>query len=441
MLYGWAGTNLEIDLSRGNVEKMKGDPRLYESYLGGRGLASSMLWEKFPGEVSAFSPENPMIFAPGLLTGTMAPYANRTSLVTMSPVMEMLTYSNMGGFWGAQLKQAGYDSLVISGKSPVPVYISIADDQVEIRDASHLWNKDTLETSQIIQEELRNDNVEVLCIGQAGENLVFAASIQETSGSSFSRAGVGAVMGDKRLKAIAVYGTKDIKIAEPSKFVEVCEEIYSRSGKISDIVAGMSRYPIPTLIQYRPGGTVGEELGWEVGQAHEDYVEKFKVRDAACRNCFNPCRWRLSIPGEGDAVTKCEGYHEFINACKVKDFEFNTRCCLLCFRYGLDIISTAYTVAYMIDLYEKGLLTEEDVDGIQLRYGDPDLVLLLIEKIARKEGIGALFATGSYEAARQIGKDAEKHLYHVKKLECFDVWNPCDGQRKVVPYCGFAVGL
>jgi len=417
MVYGWTGVNLEINLTRGKTEK-KGwwDPNLAEAYLGGRGICTKILWDRVPPEVEPFSPDNLLIFGTGTLVGTIVPGANRVSVVTRSPQTNLATYSIFGGSWGPQLKQAGYDTIVISGKSPTPVFLWIDNDNIEIRDASHLWGKDIFETRKIIQEELKKDSVEIICIGPAGEKKVYAASIEEPeTGVSASRTGAGAVMGDKNLKAIAVHGTKDINIAKMPELIELCERVLGRTAKIIDYWdkrAGRS------LIGEGYLGNFDEltENPEKMRQQYEEIYTSSKI--VSCSNCGMPC-WKRAVPlpnGEY-AYPKCQTFFEFIHASKIEDFNFSLKCVSLCERYGLDVMSTGYLVAFAIDLYEKGILTEQDTGGMRLEYGNEEVVFSLIKKIARREGIGDVLAKGVYEAARQIGRGAEKYAYHIKKLE------------------------
>src|SRR4030066_318941 len=218
------GFNLEIDLSRGSIERIETDPRLTELHLGGQGTAAKIQWDRVPPEVEPFSPDNLLIFSAGLLDGTPVPAANRTSVDTFSPQTNLYSNSLFGGFFGPELKHAGYDKIVIRGKSPSLVYLWINNDKVEIRDASHLLGKGANETAELIRQELKEPRAQVAAIGLAGENKVYFASIEQGK-SSASRQGVGAVMGDKGLKAIAVRGTKDLNIARPAEFMETCNEV------------------------------------------------------------------------------------------------------------------------------------------------------------------------------------------------------------------------
>src|SRR4030043_1122499 len=228
MRYAETGFNLEIDLTRGSIERVGTDPRLTELHLGGQGTAAKIQWDRVPPEVEPFSPDNLLIFSTGLLDGTPVSAANRTSVDTFSPQTNLYSHSLFGGYFGPELKYAGYDKIVIRGKSPSLVYLWINNDKVEIRDAGHLQGKGALETGALIQKELKEPRAQVAAIGLAGENRVYLSTI-EHSNSSASR-GVGVIMGDKRLKAIAVRGTKDIHIARPAELFEIClglrKEIY-----------------------------------------------------------------------------------------------------------------------------------------------------------------------------------------------------------------------
>src|SRR4030042_381687 len=224
MRYAETGVNLEIDLSRGSIERVATDPRLTELHLGGLGTNAKILWDRVPPEVEPFSPDNLLIFGTGLLCGTPAPGANRTMVTAYSPQTLLMGYSMMGGFWAPELKHAGYDKVIFRGKSPKLIYLWINNDKVEIRDASHLRGKGANETAELIKQELKEPNAQVAAIGLAGENKVYMASIEQGK-SSASSLGLGALMGDKGIKAIAVRGTKDINIARPDEFLKLCNEV------------------------------------------------------------------------------------------------------------------------------------------------------------------------------------------------------------------------
>ena len=224
MRYAETGFDLEIDLSRGSIDRVESDPELTRLHLGGLGTSARILWDRVPAETEAFSEDNLLIFATGLLCGTAAPGCNRTIVSTFSPQTRLLAYSMMGGFWAPELKHAGYDKVIIRGQSPELVYLWIHNDKVEIRDAAHLRGKGAIETAECIRRELKEPNAQVAAIGLAGENRVFYASIEQGR-SSASRGGIGAVMGDKGLKAIAVRGTKDVNVARPAEFMDLCDDV------------------------------------------------------------------------------------------------------------------------------------------------------------------------------------------------------------------------
>ena len=221
MRYAETGYNLEVDLSSGSIEKVETDPKIAEKYLGGQGTAAKILWDRVPPDVEPFSEDNLLIFSTGLLHGTPVPGANRTAVNTFSPQTNLLAHSTMGSYFGPELKFAGYDKIIFRGKAPDLVYLWINNDKVEIRDATHLRGKGTRETGDILREELGEDKAQVAAIGPAGENRVYMASIDHSDGSAARM--VGPVMGDKRIKAIAVRGTKDINVARPAEIFETCQ--------------------------------------------------------------------------------------------------------------------------------------------------------------------------------------------------------------------------
>jgi len=437
MAYGWAGNYLEINLSTGVIERKQSDPKLNEAFLGGKGIGAKLFWDRVPPQAEPFSHDDPLILTTGVLVGTIAPAANHCFISFKSPQTTSFSYSAMGGFLGRELKHAGYDTVVISGKSPIPVYLWIDDDKVEIRDARHLWGKDTFETQRLIREELKNNKVPTVCIGPAGENKVYMASIEHPgTGSSFSQTGPGAVMGDKNLKAIAIYGTTDVNIARPSELMELCSLILDKSKPLKKILEVEGWFDAVFEMGWgavafgnadeKPAG-----LGFEnFAKIHRDFLDKNLVREIACSNCPSSCKLMLSRP-DGDGMSdylRCQSFG-FSFACKIPDVAFAVKCCDLCTRYGLDVVSTERIIAFVIDLYQKGILTKEDSDGMHLEYGNQELVFTLIRKIAHREGFGNILANGTYETARTIGRGAEKHTHLVKRIDRqtdFFVLSPID---------------
>jgi len=247
------------------------------------------------------------------------------------------------------------------------------------------------------------------------------AAIQHSIGNSASRAGPGAIMGDKNLKAIAVYGIKHTYIAKPTEFSELCKYVLKRSRACGNWVRNWEIPYVKWLAETGPFGNFNEiplEVGFEnAEEILNDFVKKFVVKKPACYNCPVRCTATISLPGAGYVAMKCQAWFTFMLACKIPDMTFNTKCLDLCSRYGLDYISTSAIIAFAIDLYKKGILTTEDTEGMHLEWGNAEMVFSLLGKIARREGIGAVLANGVYEAASMIGRGAEKYVYHVKKLE------------------------
>ncbi|MDZ4230541.1 MAG: aldehyde ferredoxin oxidoreductase N-terminal domain-containing protein [Dehalococcoidales bacterium] len=300
MFYGWAGANLEVDLSSGKLKKVAADPKVLESCLGGLGTNARILWDRVPPEVDAFSPGNLLIFGTGVLTGTPAPAFNKTVVSFKSPVTDMVAISTLGGFWGPALKSAGYDTLTVSGRSDKPVYLWINDDRVELRDACHLWGKNCPQTEKILRQELQADDIEILYIGPAGENEVFAASIEGTSAASASRGGAGAVMGNKKLKAIAVRGTKDINLADGARLIELSEQILHKTGPggmaSRDNVVGATTISLVNRNLWAVdfyGADVPaavQEKVKDIPRTVAGFARKFRTRQVSCYNCPSKCK-------------------------------------------------------------------------------------------------------------------------------------------------------
>ena len=302
MRYAETGFNLEVDLTRGNIERVATDPKDAELYLGGLGTNTKLLWDRVPPEIDPFSPDNLLIFAAGLLCGTPATGCNRTIVSTISPQTKFMAFSMMGGFWAPELKYAGYDKVIFRGKSPDLVYLWINNDKVEIRDASHLRGKGAIETEEIIKQELNEPRAQVAAIGLAGENRVYFASIEQGR-SSASRGGIGAVMGDKGLKAIAVRGTGDLNVARPDEFLELCNEVLAyikaREGNpipgVMPILAGLGS---PQEMKIHDEKWHTESFMWgnsrhrrkgfwteEVAKEWKETMENAQKRLISCYNC------------------------------------------------------------------------------------------------------------------------------------------------------------
>lgn len=423
MLNGWTGTNLEVDLSRGKIERSQNVPGVYEAYLGGKGINIKLYWDRVPPETAPFSEDNLLVFTAGILVGTPCPSANRASISFKSPLSNLFSTSCLGGFWAPELKHAGYDTLVVRGRASSPVYLWISDDNVEIRDASHLWGKDTVQTQRLIRKELDNGRAQIVCIGAAGENKNSAATIQHGVANAAGRGGSGAIMGDKNLKAIAVYGTGDVSIARPAELAGLIELIIGRSETLRNYLSANRHWTGKFAQEFADWGVFGniDEMPLEfqnMEEYHTEFASRHLVREPSCYNCPFKCMATVSLPELGRPITlKCTSWWSFMCACKIMDLEFSVRCLDLCFRHGLDHLSTANRIAFAIALYQNGILGRNDTGGISLEYGNREVAYNLIEKMARREGIGDILADGVYEAARKIGNGAEKYAHHIKKIE------------------------
>jgi len=432
MRYAETGFNLEIDLSRGNIERVATDPKLTELHLGGLGTNAKILWDRVPPETEPFSPDNLLIFSTGLLCGTPAPGANRTMVTSYSPQTLLMGYSMMGGFWAPELKYAGYDKVIFRGKSPKLVYIWINNDKVEIRDASHLQGKGANETAELIRQELKEPEAQVAAIGLAGENRVYMASIEQGR-SSASRLGLGAVMGDKGIKAIAVRGTKDINLARPAEFIELCNEVlkYIRAREekpvpgVMPILAGLGS---PQEMKHVDEKWHTESFSWgnarhrrkdfwtqEVEEKWKETQLNVRTRLISCYNCPMKCGAIISVPGISTYMMKCFSKLTYTMAA-MSDLDFGFRIAQRATEYGVDGFSTPQVMAFALELYEAGILTDQDMPGMP-----PDnegRFYWLLDRIVRREGIGDILANGTHWAAQKIGKGAEEFAHNnIKKHE------------------------
>ena len=432
MRYAETGYNLEIDLTRGNIERVETDPMETELYLGGLGTNAKIIWDRVPPEVEPFSPENLLIFSTGLLCGTPATGCNRTIVSTISPQTELMAFSMMGGFWAPELKYAGYDKVILRGKSRDLVYIWIKDDKVEIRDASHLKGKGAVETADLIKKELNEPKAQVASIGLAGENRVYTASIEQGR-SSASRLGIGAVMGDKNVKAVVVRGTKDINVARPDEFLELCNEVL-------EYIKWRNEHPIPGVMTILQGLGSPQEMKvhdekwhtenfmwgnsrtrqrdfWndEIAETWKETMESMQTRLISCYNCPMKCGATITPPGSSTYMMKCFSKLTYTMAA-YSDLDFGLKIAQRATEYGVDGFSTPQIMAFALELLENGILTEKDFPGMP--EDNEGKFYYLLDMIVKREGIGDVLANGTYWAAKEIGKGAEEYAHNnIKKHE------------------------
>jgi len=432
MRYAETGYHLEIDLSRGSIDRVESDPRDTELYLGGLGTNAKILWDRVAPEVEPFSSEILLIFGAGLLCGTPATGCNRTIVSTISPQTKLMAFSMMGGFWAPELKYAGYDKVILRGKSPDLVYLWIHDDKVEIRDAAHLQGMGATETADLIKQELNEPKAQVAAIGMAGENRVYFASIEQGR-SSASRLGIGAVMGDKGVNAVAVRGTGDINIAQPVEFMELCHEVleyikFRNENPIPGVMAILQGLGSPQEMAIHDEKWHTENFMWgnsrerrkgfwtdEVKSAWTQTMEDMRTRLISCYNCPMKCGATISPPGQPTYMMKCFSKLTYTMAA-MSDLDFGLKIAQHATEYGVDGFSTPQVMAFALELYENGILTDDDMPG--LPSDNEGRFYWLLDKIVRREGIGDVLANGTYWAAKEIGNGAEEYAHNnIKKHE------------------------
>jgi aldehyde:ferredoxin oxidoreductase len=438
--YAETGVNLEIDLSRGSIEKETTDPKLTEKYLGGQGTAAKIIWDRVGPEIEPFSPDNLLIFSSGLLNGTAIPGANRTSVNTISPQTNYFAHSLMGSYFGPEMKFAGYDKIIVRGKAPHLVFLWIDNDKVEIRDARHLAGRGTREVADLIREELGQDKAQVAAIGLAGENRVYTASIDHSDASA-ARGGAGAIMGDKNLKAIAVHGTKDIYVAKPAELFDLClntRKVIMAKHEETEALAREKGHSAEYVQMAKHREQLGDWMATDEDDSfhHNNFAwgnartrrkgfwspeleERWRQikfnnmdRQTGCFNCPKICHNVIRLPNGRRFSYKCYAKDTFHMAA-FQELDFSFEILPIAEEYGVDAYSTPQIMAFALELLEAGILKEKDFPGMpaepraRFRY--------LLDMIVRREGIGDILANGVYAAARQIGNGAEKFDHNTTK--------------------------
>lgn len=429
MANGYAGRLLFVDLTEGIIRTESPEEETYRKYLGGAGLGARIIYERMKPHADPLGPENILGFVTGPLTATGISGGGRYTVTTKSPITGAWCDANSGGFWGPELKWAGYDGVFFSGVSPKPVYLRLSNDRAELRDGSHLWGKDTYETEDILQNELGSTRTKIACIGPSGESLSLMAGIVNEKGRIAARGGVGAVMGAKRLKAVAVLGDRKraIPIGDPeklkmvqSKFVQdlkgsVFHQKLTAAGTGGGTSFLLSVGDCPT----RNWSSTGTDSMPSCDRLNTPNMAKYRVRAYGCQACTVRCGALIDVK-EGPFATKGEVHrpeYESIAAlgplCLNDDVESVIKANEICNRYGVDTIAVGNVVAFAMECFEKGLLTSADTDGIELKWGSGQAVVALTEKIAKREGFGDVLADGVKRAAESIGKGSEDMAIHI----------------------------
>ncbi|MDA0269528.1 MAG: aldehyde ferredoxin oxidoreductase family protein [Chloroflexi bacterium] len=444
--FGYWNKILHVDLTAGTTTVEEPGDAFFRRYGGGRGLIGHYLLKHVPTGADPLGPDNIVVFAPGVLTGSPVPGAGRHSVGAKSPLSGGFGEAEAGGFWGAELKRAGWDAIVVHGASSTPVYLWINDGDVEIRDASHLWGKITGDVEDILHEELADPRVRIAQIGPAGENLVRFGNIVNDLNEFAGRSGMGAVMGSKKLKAIAVRGRTAVKVADQPALLSMAKWV---SSTVDQVHRGFHEYGTGGAMQGKnlDGGmpTLNYRMGAFDEIAKVDAIaikEEVRIDMGACYACSVRCKKVVQIEQrEEDAgVTRKGvkiavdpqgryrvdpkyggpeyeslaslgpnlGVDDIIAVCKSNE---------VCNYLGMDTITAGATIAWAMECYEKGILTVEDTDGIKLQFSNGDAVVQMLERIAYREGIGDLLAEGSQRAAAQIAEGSEEFLTTVKGME------------------------
>ena len=425
---GYAGKILRVDLTtRATRVEPTGDPEVLHKFLGGTGLGTKILFDETWPELRPFDPENPLIFLTGPLTG-IVPTAPRYFVVGISPVTGAYGESNSGGYVGTALKKSGFDGVIVTGKAKTPVYLWIHDHTCEIKDASQLWGRDAYETEDLIRSQLGVRDARVAAIGPAGERLVLIASIMNDGNDTAARCGFAAVMGSKNLKALAVKGNGLLEPADPDQFHLLTKQ-YHQIVKTERTMQYFTQHGTNGIFEpcYMIGDvpiknfTAGTFPGY-TKLTGEEMTNTILLKRATCFGCPIACKRIVKVSAPGYEVEgpgpEYEGVASLGPTCGNDSLEVIAKGNELCNRYGLDVISTGVTIAFLMECFEKGLLTVRDTGGLSLRWGSPEAILGMIRKIGEKEeGIGELAGQGVRAAAEKIGKGAERFAMHVKGVE------------------------
>lgn len=431
-MLGYQGKVLEVNLSKGSAEINEIPESWFKDYIGGEGFAAKVLFERFESldeKMDPMSEDNLLILAVGPLTGTKAPCSGRLCFGFKSPLTGTLGMSNVGGHLAPVIKKAGYDMVIISGKSEKPVYLYVDEEKVDLKDADFLWGKNTEETEDLIREKYPDRKLRIAEIGPAGEKLVKFSSIMVDKHRAAGRGGPGAVMGDKKLKAIVFSGNKKLKVEDEEmmdRFVsqarqELDDEEFVReelkpfgTPSFTDSINYLGL--LPTRNWQKTTFDAMDKLG------HEAYHETLDVKAWACYGCPIACGRHTEIKegkykGDSGGGPEYETIGAFGSKCEIDNLNAIAEANYICNRLGLDTISTGQTIATAMEWYEKDLISSEDTDGVELEFGNDESMIEMVKKIAERDGFGDLLAEGSFKATEKVGSNALDYVMHVKGME------------------------
>lgn len=429
---GCVGKIIFVDLTSGTIEESVLSEATYRNFLGGYGLGVRILYERMKPNTDPLGPDNIIGFAPGILTATGAPMSSRYEVVTKSPLTNAWAQGNSGGYFANELKKAGYDAVFFTGISHKPVYLLIQEGKAELRDAAHIWGKDTVDTEKILQDELGDELFRVACIGPAGEALSLISCVINDRGRAAARSGTGAVMGAKHLKAIAVRGNKKMTIAEPKRLKVLRTNFLKSVHESQDFIANaLKNYgTCGTFLEFIARGDApvknwslhGIEAFPNAAKIHKDNVTKYQLKKFFCHDCPIGCGGIVRINGgrydlpEGHKP-EYETLASFGSLCMNDDIESIIKANDICNRFGLDTLSAGTTIAFAIECYENNIISKKETGGIELTWGNATAIVEMLSKLARREGFGNILADGVRKAADRIGRGAEKYAMHVSGEE------------------------
>jgi aldehyde:ferredoxin oxidoreductase len=421
---GYGGNILRVNLSNGTVTREPTPIEVARDFIGGRGFGIYFLLKEVPKGADPLGPENKLIISSGPISGMMIPGGGKCDWTTKAPLTGGYASASMGGHFTAEMRYAGLDSIILEGVSPRPVYLFIDDDKVELRDAADLWGKATFEVEKQFKEKL-GEEFQVAVIGIGGENLVPYACINHDYGRQAGRGGVGAVMGSKKVKAIVLHGTKSIPVADMDAYRKAGMALY-KACKDAEGLKDWTRYGTTIVVSWCDEVGALPTRNFSAGSFENGknlygpvMREKIVITDKGCFGCPSPCgkysrnkKYNSYVEGPEYETIGLMGANLGID-----DIEAVAQANLLCDNLGIDTISAGNAIGWAMECYEKGILTKKDTDGLDLKFGNVEATFMLIEKIARREGLGALLAEGVKKAAKKVGKGSEKFAIQVKGME------------------------
>ena len=424
MLNGYGGNILRVNLSTGKITKQPTPPELARDFIGGRGFGAYFLFMEVPRHTDPLSPENKLIISSGPLSGLMIPGAGKCDFTTKSPLTNGYASSSLGGHFTAEIKYAGLDSIILEGTSPKPVYLFIDNEKIELRDASHLWGKGTIAVEKELKEKL-GEEFQIAVIGPGGENGVSFASINHDFGRQAGRGGVGTVMGVKKVKAIAIHGTKSIPVADPEGYRKAGMTLF-KACKDAEGLKPWQSYGTTIVVSWcdEVGALPTRNFSagsFEGGKNLYGPVmrEQIVITDKGCFGCPSPCgkysrmkRYNSNVEGPEYETIGMLGSNLGLS-----DIQDVAQANLLCDDLGIDTISAGSVIGWAMECYEKGIFTKKDTDGLELKFGNTQAVFALTEKIAKRQGLGALLAEGVKKAAKKVGQGSDKFAIQVKGME------------------------